>query len=348
MIIFVVLIPVMGLIIELLFQRPLEKRIWNWILFFFIIGFSHALGSRCVGCSPYDDYANIYEFQGELLQEHGLFSFFSLDAAQTNEFIFYAIFKILTVLLPQNYWLAGFAFLSMFLINSALRNYLHPKEILILLALSSIGLSTQLIRQYLAWSFLLFVLTRTSGRLYMPYIVGSFFIHHTSLIFYAKYLAIKYLKWKIIIVGLLIVLSFEVLMSFLLNVDYYSIQYLTSEVGLDPLVLDYNKIFIPRIWILALLVMITAKYRDYSLITWYVILSISLFIITFSLPLVPVRVNLLLLSNSIGLCVIALNRFLRMRRLNLLNIVALLLLYAKTYYLTNGDFELWTRYNVWI
>ena len=348
MFVFVVIVPLVALAMELLLQRSLEKRVWHWVLLFFIIGFAHALGSRCVGCSNYDDYANIYEKQGELLDTLGLLGFYDLDANQTYEFIFYAIFKVVVTLLPKVYWLAGFAFLSMYLLYTALKSYLHPREILLILVLSSVGISTQMIRQYLSWSLLLLVLTTSSRRFYIGSILGSFFIHHSAVIFYAKYILAKYFKWKILAIGVLLYLCSNLIFDTILTLDYYSIQFLTSEVGLDPDVLSYNKLFIPRIVFLILVAIILVIHGRHSLILWFIIVSIVIFILTYSLPLFPVRFNLLLLSNSVGLCVIALLRHFKISRLSILYILALFMFYVKIYYLTNGDFHLWSRYNVWI
>lgn len=348
MFLFVVLVPLLVLAIELILQRYLEKRIWHWVVLFFIIGFAHALGSRCVGCSDYDDYANIYEKQGELLEASGLLGFYYVDANQTYEFIFYAIYKIIVTLLPKVYWLAGFAFLSMYFLYTALKTYLHPREILLILVLSSVGISTQMIRQYLSWSLLLVVLTASSRRFYLGSILGSFFIHHSALIFYAKFVLSKYFKWKILAIGVLLYLCSNLIVESILTLDYYSIQFLTSEVGLDPNVLSYNKLFIPRIVSLILLAIILVLHRRHSVLFWYIVVSIIIFMLTYSLPLIPVRFNLLLLSNSVGLGVVVLLRQLKISRLSIVYILALFIFYVKIYYLTNGDFHLWSRYNVWI
>jgi len=343
-----IILPFFILTLEFLLQRPVERKIWNWTLMLFIIGLSHALGSRCVGCSPYDDYNNIYETQGELLRDKGLIAFFDLSANQTSEYLFYVIFQVIVFILPQEYWLAGFAFLSIYLLRLTLDKYLEPREILLLIAFSSLGLSTQLIRQYLAWNLLAFLIIRGSGRWGLLGLFGSFFIHHSALMLYGKYLLAKLLKWRILIVGLLFFVSFEALIKWLLTLNYYSIEFLTSEVGLDPSVLSYNKIFVPRVVLLLTACLYLFLRRKYQVISWYAILSIGIFMITYFLPLVPVRVNILLLSNAVGLVMVLLFRELKVHRLSLLYLVVMILLSARIYVFTSGDFKLWSRYNIWI
>lgn len=343
-----VVLPIVVLMVELLLRCPIEKKIWNWTLMLFIVGLSHAVGSRCVGCSPYDDYANIYETQGELLRDKGLFAFLELSANQTSEYLFYVVYQVIVIILPQKYWLSGFAFLSIYLLRLTLDKYLEPREIVLLLACSSIGLSTQLIRQYLAWNLLAFLLIRGSVRWRFLGLFGSFFIHHSALFLYGKFFLAKLLKWRILIVAIIFLVSFDGLMEWLLTLNYYSIEFLTSEVGLDPDVLSYNKIFLPRVVLLLIACFYLLLRGKYQAITWYVILSLAIFGITYFLPLVPVRLNLLLLSNAIGLVFVLILRELKVHRLSIFYLVALFFLCARIYLFTSGDFKLWSRYNIWI
>lgn len=348
MIFIVLVIPLLSLVLELFLQRPLKERIWDWVLLLYIVGFSHALGSRCVGCHPYDDYANIYENQGELLRDNGLIDFFNISASQTSEYLFYGIFRLIVLLLPQQYWLAGFAFLSMNFLRLALKSYLHPREIMLLLTLSSIGLSTQLIRQYLAWSFMAFVILQGSRRAKLATLVGTFFIHHSVLILYSKYLLAKILKWRILVIVAGLLLFWDGLLNWLLTLNYYSIDYLTSEVGMDPNVLKYNNLFIPRVLILVLVLIESFFHKEMTVFTWFILVSLGIFATTFFLPLVPVRLNILVLSNALGLGVIILMRRFRISRLSALYIGALLFFGIRIYFLSSGDFMLWSRYSIWI
>jgi len=348
MIFLLVVVPLCAVLLEWSFHRPLELRIWNWVLMLYIVGISHALGSRCIGCSAYDDYANVYLSQGQLLRDHGLLTFFNMNANQTGEYLFYLIFRFLVLIFPQQYWLAGFAFLSMYFLRLALRSYLHPREIMLLLAFSSVGLSTQLIRQYLAWSFLAMVIFRGTGKAKILSLIGAFFVHHSVLILYGKYILAKILKWRILIFVVFLLLFFEYALEWLLTLNYYSVEFLTSEVGMDVNVLSYNNIFLPRVIILMAIFIVLLFRNLYSVFAWYILLSVGIFAMTFLLPLVPVRANLLLLSHAFGLGIIFCMRQLKLSRLSFLYFGGLLLFYVRIYFVSSGDFKLWYQYNVWL
>jgi hypothetical protein len=271
-----------------------------------------------------------------------------MNANQTGEYLFYLIFRFLVLIFPQQYWLAGFAFLSMYFLRLALRSYLHPREIMLLLAFSSVGLSTQLIRQYLAWSFLAMVIFRGTGKAKILSLIGAFFVHHSVLILYGKYILAKILKWRILIFVVFLLLFFEYALEWLLTLNYYSVEFLTSEVGMDVNVLSYNNIFLPRVIILMAIFIVLLFRNLYSVFAWYILLSVGIFAMTFLLPLVPVRANLLLLSHAFGLGIIFCMRQLKLSRLSFLYFGGLLLFYVRIYFVSSGDFKLWYQYNVWL
>ena len=333
-----ILLPIILLVIETLMNGDASKPIWNGVIVLYILGLTYAYGSRCVGCAVYDDYANVYVKQGQFLRDNGFDGFFSLKTV-TTEYFFYTIFWIIANLVKEVYWLWALSFVSLMFLYLGLRHVAKKQEIVAILTFASIGLSTQLVRQYMAWSMLLYliVLVKNKNRVWM--FLPAIFVHHSAVIFLIKYVASRFFSWRkwfILFVGIYLIK--DIFIDYFLSIDHYSIRFLTSS-SLEKDILDYNMLFVHRVVILAVFAILFPRYRS------YVVLSSGLFILLLSMPLLPVRLNLLLLSHCYGIIFVALMRVLRLQKIKLIYIALLAALTFRTLYLQTGDFALWKTYN---
>ena len=99
--VFLLVFPLLILTIEILVRKKVSYKIWNVCSVLFIIALSHALGSRCISCMVYDDYANVYLYQGKFLAEFGFDRFESSVDGVTSEKLFYLIFYLIANLMAE-------------------------------------------------------------------------------------------------------------------------------------------------------------------------------------------------------------------------------------------------------
>jgi hypothetical protein len=326
----------------MLLKEKVERKIWLVVGLFFLIGLSHALGSRCIQCMVYDDYANVYQYQVKYLSLYGFDKFQDRVSGVTGEFIFYILMWITSKTLNQDYWLAGLSFYSLLFLYIGFTKYLNPKETLVVIALSSIGLSTQLIRQYIGWSFLFMVLCRIEkSSLKNLLFFISFWIHHSSLILFLKYKLSKVKTKHIILVLIFLFIFMGVILENILSIDYYSIEYLVNE-SPDSDIFDYNRSFLWRVLLLTpFIFMFKNEFRN------YIILCISMYFLFINLPLVPVRFNLLALSHGLSLLIIFVLRKLRYFQGAIYTLLFVFILF-KLYFIQNSESPLWTTYGILI
>ncbi len=341
--VFFVVAPFFLAFIEVLTNRGIEERLWNIFSILFIIGLSHAIGSRCVGCMVYDDYANIYQFQAEYLSKYGFTDFKEKVNGVTAEFFFYFLMWVVSNLLVKDYWLAGLSFYSILFLYLGLKNYFTSKETIIIIALSSIGLSTQLIRQYIGWSFLFMSIVKINNlRIQSLFVFLSFWIHHSSLILLLKSFISRY-SLKVILISCFITLLFSsIIINKILTIDYYSITYLLSE-SPDSDIFNYNRSFMWRIILIIPMLFIVSNFFKR-----YIVISIALYFMLLNLPLIPVRFNLLLLSHGVGLLVILLIKRCNATKVYFLYLSLFIVILYKLYFIHNSENPLWESYNIFI
>ncbi len=326
----------------MLLKEKVERKIWLVVGLFFLIGLSHALGSRCIDCMIYDDYANVYQNQAMYLSKYGFHEFDERVESITTEKAFYFLMWIITKLFEQDYWLAGLSFYSLCFLYVGLLKYFDVKESLVIIALSSVGLSTQLIRQYIGWSFSFMVLAILDrGRLKNTLLFISFWIHHSTVILFLKYMLSRVKLKYIILILVILFLFFDIFLGDLLNIDYYSIDYLKSE-SPDSDIFNYNRSFIWRaLLLIPLILFVNGSFRNYILI------SVFLFFLILNLPLIPVRFNLLILSHGLGLFAILLIRKIEIGKTTFLSFLMFVIL-LKIYVPQKSETPLWTTYGILI
>ncbi len=336
------LIPLLFLFIELISLRKLSRKTWGFGLLFFSISLAYAYGSRCVGCAIYDDYANVYLFQGKYLDEFGFNQFSEQSIAVTHEKIFYIIYWIVANLLNEKYWLFGLSLITISILSFSLRNHIKDSYILLIVGISSIGLSTQLIRQYMAWVIVLFIYLKFKHKIkhYFILFIIPIFVHTSSLFFILKiWLSEK--KSKLVITYILILFSILYLTkNYFFALDFEFINFIQSE-SLEPDILDYSKSFLSRF----ILLLFFALYFD--IIKKYVLISFFVFLILLNFPLVSVRFNLLLASHAFGIILVLIIDKQNIFPKNVLVFIFLLLIYLRLIFNNNNnDFELWKSYNM--
>ena len=333
-----IFLPIILLIIESLINGEASRRVWNSIIVLYIIGLAYAFGSRCVGCAVYDDYANVYLNQGRYLRDIGFDGFFSTPAA-TTEYFFYLIFWIITKIVKEVYWLWAVALLSFTFLFLGLRKMVKNQEIVLILTLASIGLSTQLVRQYLAWSMMFYLITLIKSWNRTWLLLPAVFVHHSSVVLLAKYYIGKWINWKhLLLIFMSIYFLKDILIDYFLNIDHYYIRFLVSD-ALENDILDYNKMFIHRAVLLSFLAVIFPKYRS------FILLSVGIFIAFIGLPLIPVRLNVLILSHSYGIFFVLIMRKLRLQKIKFIYIFVLGSLIVRILFTQTGEFGLWKAYN---
>lgn len=333
-------LPALLILFEKLISKKSNLVLDNTVAHLFLVGLAYALGSRCVGCAVYDDYANVYLGQGRFLESNGFSGFFS-QTAVTQEYLFYIIYYIIVKIVPELYWLATLSFISLFFLYRGLKTFLEPNEALVVIAFSSIGLSTQLIRQYIAWSVIFYILASLNKSLKILFLAVPFFIHHTSVFLAIKWSISKVLNWKwILFFGIIGFLVRDSIIKSILGINYYSIQFLSSTV-LEKDILNYNWLFLIRIYFLLFLTLFVEP-RLKS----FVLISVLVYILLLDFPLIPVRLNLLLLSHGFGIAVIALLNKFELRFSRYVYAGLLLILVVRLMFNNNGDFALWTNYNM--
>ncbi len=333
-------LPILLILFEELISKKSNLVLGNIVAYLFLVGLAYALGSRCIGCAVYDDYANVYLGQGRFLETNGFSGFFS-QTAVTQEYLFYVIYYIIVKIVPELYWLATLSFISLFFLYRGLRIFLEPNEALVVIAFASIGLSTQLIRQYIAWSVMFYILVSLKKSLKIWFLAVPFFIHHSSIFLAIKWSISKVLNWKwILFIGIIGFLLRDSVMKSILGFNYYSIQFLSSTV-LEGDILNYNRLFLNRIYFL-LFAILFVEPRLKS----FVLTSVLVYTLLFDFPLIPVRLNLLLLSHGVGIAIITLLNKFKLRFSRYVYAGLLLIVVVRLMFNNNGDFALWTNYSM--
>jgi|SaaInlStandDraft_1057018.scaffolds.fasta_scaffold16378_3 hypothetical protein len=337
------IVPLSVLFIELVNPgQRFKKYIWTITLWFFAFFLAFSYGSRCVGCVNYDDFNNVYKFQGQYLSEIGFTGFFERSIAVTHEYVFYFIFWIIANIFQPEYWLFGLSFVTISFLIFSLRGYISDHLIIVLVGLSSIGLSTQLVRQYMAWSILLYIFLQLNKRKdKWLFYLGSIFVHTSSFVLLVKLISSRFKPFIIFIISLCLFLVIFYFRDLFFNLDFEQIKFLTS-ISLDADILDYNKLFLNRIIVLSVLLFLMPKFRS------FILLSILIFTVTYKLPLLPVRLNLIVLSHAYGLLsVYILSRFNKNIQLIgvflIFSLISIRLIFFSNY---NNGFQLWESYSM--